>query len=130
MLPGLVHINCWLYDGLVPDVIERLPVANCIRSLRVGTTHDIWQDASSMPEWDMEQLGPDFEDAILRKLPDLTTVMVEVEIISDMGRPNHPIFDAATVAAAIRKSMPRLFATRILSLSYVHDAFFNFQQHV
>ncbi|KAJ7222109.1 hypothetical protein GGX14DRAFT_428086 [Mycena pura] len=124
MLPRLVHIDCWLTEELIPDVIERLPVANCIHSLRVGTSHDTWQDASIEPELDMQRLGSDFEDAILRKLPYLTTVVVEVHILSALGQPNYPIFDATAVAASIRKSMPRLSSTQILSVCHVHDKYF------
>ncbi|KAJ7210022.1 hypothetical protein GGX14DRAFT_565823 [Mycena pura] len=133
MLPGLVHIDCWLTEELILDVIERLPVANRIRSLRVGTSHPRWQDPSVAPDLDdqdMEQLGSDFEDAVLRRLPDLTTIMLEVTIIPDVGEPNHPVFDATSVAAAIRKSMPRLSSKPIFSLGLVHDKYFRAQQRI
>jgi len=133
MLPGLVHIDCWLTEQLILDVIERLPVANRIRSLRVGTSHPRWQDPSVAPDLDdqdMEQLGSDFEDAVLRRLPDLTTIMLEVTIIPDVGDPNHPVFDATSVAAAIRKSMPRLSSKPIFSLGFVHEKYFRAQQRI
>ncbi|KAF7377745.1 hypothetical protein MSAN_00197500 [Mycena sanguinolenta] len=119
-LPFLVQLECQFTPHTVWNVIERMPDHSRLTELTLTTSHDQWQfndgarDVVGTPKF-----GLPLERMVLRKLPCLRRVAMEVTVRPRRIGTQFPPFSREAVVQAIERSMPRLTKMRMVSVIFL-----------
>ncbi|KAJ6466986.1 hypothetical protein C8R45DRAFT_1219309 [Mycena sanguinolenta] len=127
-LPSLSQLQCQFTSNTVWNVIERIPDHNRLTELTLTTSHDQWQlndgAQASAGKHTMHQFGAPLERMVLRKLPCLRTVVMEVTVRPRRIGTQFSRFNREAVVQAIERSMPRLTKMRMVSVNFLRKEWY------